>query len=244
MLPSLLLPPPQPGLQPSHRGRAAPKRPSVPPAPLPASPQDSWRLFGAGFLLAPLCWAPLGVRVPFGGWGRVRLVPFLPRAAIKQQQQRCWMLVLHICTGLRRFVPLRQHCLAPTSPLPHPTAPPHCCPLHTVTPSTFRVSETTYREISAFYKRNYNKSVAPTPLLPGGGRGRGGCSPQRVPRTPSPPPTPPPMCGAAPGRGWWVPYLQGCAVMGRGGQGQRAQVGGGCPIDGVRLPHRGGLAAP
>lgn len=90
-------------------------------------------------------------------------------------------------------------CSAPPSAVPPLSQPrfPHVPSTDTDTSTSEHscVSETNYREISAFYKRNYNKSVPPTPS----------------------PPSPPVMApggGSAhartPGRGQWALYLQDC----------------------------------
>lgn len=69
------------------------------------------------------------------------------------------------------------------------------------------VSETGYREISAFYKRNYNKSVAPPPLARAGSlpRAPGRCGGAAQPSTGT-------LHRAAPGEGQRALYLQDCAV--------------------------------
>lgn len=96
-----------------------------------------------------------------------------------------------------------QHC--PSCPSDHV---PHVPSTDTDTSTSEHscVSETTYREISAFYKRNYNKSVAPTPCppLPTSNGPGGGSAHARTP-----------------GRGQWALYLQDSVVtcgdsMGRG----------------------------
>uniref|UniRef100_A0A8V0ZSB7 RNA helicase n=1 Tax=Gallus gallus TaxID=9031 RepID=A0A8V0ZSB7_CHICK len=130
---------------------------------------------------------------------------------------------------------------APLAPLLPPLQPPHAAlpPSHPPTPTPThtdsehsRVSETTYREISAFYKKNCNKSVAPTHPL----RCRGVLLPTEGPTDPPMPP-PTPTCGAAPGWGWWALYLQGLRGDGIGDSGDSERRRG-------WLPHIWGLAAP
>lgn len=100
--------------------------------------------------------------------GSCVLVPFLaaipgcgnkPAAAVPDVVSACSPF-----SGARRFwvlsaPPSQRHVPVLVSPVPPTTtdtdASEHSC-----------VSETGYREIGAFYKRNYNKSVAPTSVPP------------------------------------------------------------------------------